>query len=636
MADDFEKSSIERLKRTLYSRNEKVVPKEKRTAVSEGEELDVPTNWGREPSFDIPLQPDTKQNNSFFNKFLIGSLIFFVISLAVALVIFFGGFNMISSNNVNIVVTTPSSVSSGEQMPIALSVVNGNPTDLTSLSLFIDYPDGVQSALTPGKVLSHDQIDLGTIVKGQSKDYTVQTLLFGQKDAIKTFTLRIEYKVAGSNAVFSKTKTFDVLISSSPILLDVSSPSEVNSGDTVTLSINVTSNSSVVVQNSMVKVAYPYGFTYTDSNIKPLRDNSVWNLGDLKGGDKKTLIVRGVLIGQDLEDRSFQISVGTQNQTSPTDFSTALATSIATVGIRKSFFNLTLTSTADGTAPLGQFVPVTVSWENTLPDQIVQSHIEATLSGNVFDRSKVSANNGGFFRSLDNTILWDKNSTTNLKTIAPGEQGQVSFSVGSFASSVQTLLTKNPHIDAHVVITGNRLGTSAGAVSSSADITIKIPTTLSVASQAYRNNGTFSNTGSIPPKADVESTYTIVWTLTNTSNDLASTTVSATLPSGIQWKNEISPASERISYNTDTRVVSWDAGNIYAATGFTYPAKQVSFKVGIIPSVNQIGSAPAILGDAEAFSADTYTGTQVKAGANPLTTRFSDTSFKSPQDIVTK
>jgi hypothetical protein len=52
-------------------------------------------------------------------------------------------------------------------------------------------------------------------------------------------------------------------------------------------------------------------FTYKDSNIKPLRDNSVWNVGDLKDGDKKTLSVTGVLVGQNLEDRTFNISAGT-------------------------------------------------------------------------------------------------------------------------------------------------------------------------------------------------------------------------------------------------------------------------------------------------------------------------------------
>ena len=49
---EFEKSSIERLKRTLYSRNEKIVPKEKRTPVAE-RKADISTDWGTTPSLYI-------------------------------------------------------------------------------------------------------------------------------------------------------------------------------------------------------------------------------------------------------------------------------------------------------------------------------------------------------------------------------------------------------------------------------------------------------------------------------------------------------------------------------------------------------------------------------------------------------
>ena len=67
---EFEKSSIERLKRTLYSRDDSVVPKERRTPVPE-RETDVPHDWGEKASFDISPDTMAKHNNSFFNKFLL-------------------------------------------------------------------------------------------------------------------------------------------------------------------------------------------------------------------------------------------------------------------------------------------------------------------------------------------------------------------------------------------------------------------------------------------------------------------------------------------------------------------------------------------------------------------------------------
>ncbi len=64
---DFDKSSIERLKRTLYSRNDEVVPKEHRTPVQPTGHEDVPTTFGDKPSFVLSFEDKTNSRNSFFN-----------------------------------------------------------------------------------------------------------------------------------------------------------------------------------------------------------------------------------------------------------------------------------------------------------------------------------------------------------------------------------------------------------------------------------------------------------------------------------------------------------------------------------------------------------------------------------------
>ncbi len=632
---NFEKSSIEKLKRTLYSRDENVVPKEHRTPVSP-QESDVPKDWGEAPSFGISYEDMSKSKNSFFNKFLLGSFLFFTIALGIAGFVFFGGLNMISSNNVDVQITAPSSVASGELLSTLISVVNKNPTNMENVSLFIAYPQGVSSADATGTAAMHDKIDLDVIAKGKSKDYTIRTVLFGEKDVIKTFSLRLEYTVTGSNATFSKEKTFDIVLGSSPLLLNVSAPTEINSGEPFTISLDITSNSSTVMKNTLVKVEYPYGFTYKDSNIKPLSGTSVWNIGDLKGGDKKMLTIVGTLVGQDLEDRSFRISSGTGVSSIAKDFDITLATSLLTVGIRKSFFDLSLVSNENNVALLGQYAPVYIKWTNTLPDKIVNSRIEASFTSAILDKSRVSQSNGGFYRSGDNTILWDKNTTNNLISLSPGDSGQVLFNLATIATPAQIKTLRNPHIDIHAVITGERSGVDTATISSSADTTIKIASNLTLTSKTYRNTGSLQNIGPIPPKADKETTYTVTWTLTNTTNDVSGATVTATLPTGVMWKAETAPVSERISFNPDTRLVSWNVGNVAAGVGFVNSAKEVSFKVSVTPSVSQIGASLVLVSQATASATDTYATVPLTTGANPVTTAFSDSGFRSGQDIVVK
>ncbi len=632
---EFEKSRIEKLKSALYSRNEDMVPKEKRTPVH-GEETDVPSDWGQRPSFAFSPDDMKQKNNSFFNKFLVVSIVFFVIALGISAFIFFGGLNMISSSNVDIKIIAPSSVSSGETLDLGILIVNNNRTDLEEVSFIISYPEGARGTGSNNKVLSRDVVIVGTIAQGTSKDQSIRLILFGEKDSVKTLTFKVEYKVKGSNAVFSKEKTYDVVIGSSPLLLNVDYPKEINSGQEVTLSIDVTSNSTIVMRNTLVKVEYPYGFTYKDSSIKPLRDNSIWNMGDLKNGDKKTLKVTGILVGQNMEDRSFRVSVGTASSDTSKDFDTDLAVSQLTMGIRKSFFDLSVNSSSGMTVLIGQNTNISINWQNTLPDKIVSSQIVATISGNAFDRSMVVVSNGGLYRSTDNTITWDKNSTPELGGISPSDEGQVTFSLASFSNPVQIRGIKNPNLVVRVVMTGDRSGINAGTVTSTEDITIKLESILSISAFSYRNKGPFSNTGPIPPRADQESTYTVTWTATNTSNDLSDTVVSAVLGAGIVWKGEISPTSERVAYNPDTRTVSWNIGNISSGVGFTSSPKEVSFKVGVTPNITQIGQSLNIVGTTNIFAKDTYTTTIIKSASPAVTTRFSDPGFVEGQAVVAK
>ncbi len=629
---DFEKSSIERLKRTLYSRDEKKIPKEKRTPVS-GRTNSVPTDWGTTSNFDIHDEEMTKSNSSFFNKFLIGSFGFFIVCLAIAGYIFFGGFNTISSENLEMKVAAPSSVSSGEEVTMDLSITNTNRTDLEQAVLFIDYPEGALSA-GENKLLSRDKIDLGTISSGQSKDQTVRAILSGEKESIKSFNFRIEYKVKGSNAVFSKVKQYDVVISSSPIILNVTNPSEINSGQDLSLSIDIISNSNVVMKNAVVKVEYPYGFTYKNSNIKPVRDNSVWNIGNLKNGEKKNLLITGTLIGQNLEDRSFKISAGSQDPGAVSDFEIALVTNTTTIGIRKSLFDMKIV--ADSVSKMGMSIPVTVNWQNILPDKILNTVLTATISGNIVDRSLVQADNGGYYRSVDNVIVWDKIGTKELENISSGDSGRVSFSVASLPSSSQTNTIKNPYININVRSTGDRSGVETGEVSSNEDFMVKIASVFALSAKSYRNFGPFTNTGPIPPQADKESTYTITWVLTNTSNDLKNAVVTATLPVGVDWKEEISPVGEKVSYDSEKRIVTWNVGNISFGTGYSYSPKSVSFKLGIIPSISQVDSTPNLLTGVSAVATDTYAEVQLVSSTQSVSTQFSDPNYNGRDGSVIK
>ncbi len=636
---EFEKSRIERLKRSLYSRDDSRVPQEKRTPVSSPvipEEDLTPRDWGEKPSLDVPYEDIVPaKRNSFFEHFFGISLIFFCVSLGVAIFIFFGGFNMISSSNVDIKITGPSSVASGDELDADLTVLNGNRTELQNATLYIDYPEGTRA--TAGvTTLGHDKISLGTIPAGKTGNYSLRAVFFGQTNSLKTVHVTLEYGVKGSTATFSKDKSYDISLGSAPLLLNVTYPKQVDSGEQMTLTVDLTSNSNAVVPHTLVKIEYPYGFTFASASQKPTVGNALWDVGDLKNGDKKTLSITGALVGQDNEQRSFRVSVGTKSNDPNKDFDALLGQSDATIAINKSFFNLSLTSSNPSLlSNIGQSVPVTITWQNTLPEKILNGVVVATISGNVVNRSSVSASNG-FYRSLDNTVTWDKNSLPILSVLSFGDTGQTSLYVSSIADPVIVRSIKNPHIDISVVMRGNRVTDNASSISSSGNITIKLSSILALVAQSSHATSAFTTTGPIPPRADKQSTYGITWTLSNTSNDLTGGIVSATLPVGVSWIGKVIPSSESVVYNPDTRVVVWNVGSLSSGTGFSLLPKTITFEVGLTPSITSVGQSAALTSVATASAHDSYTNATLSASAQTVTTRYSDPSFKSGDDIILK
>jgi hypothetical protein len=364
---------------------------------------------------------------------------------------------------------------------------------------------------------------------------------------------------------------------------------------------------------------------------------ALWSLGDLKNGDNKTLTITGTLVGQDQEDRSFDISAGVGANPGQLNFVTPLSEQLATIGIRKSFFNLAIVNRSNNGQTFGQLdssVSLSLQFQNTLPDKIVSSQIGVQFSGNVFDPSRVSADSGGFYSSSNSSILWNKNTTGSLAAISPGDSGQVSFSLSPISN--QNQLIKNPHIDISATMSGSRTGSQAADISSTQNLTFKFLSVLGLSAKSYRMVGPLTNIGPIPPRANIESTYTITWTLTNTSNDLTGATVFATLPVGVVWKNATSPASERIAYDSDSRTITWSVGAVSAGTGFNFSPRAVSFQVGLTPSLTQVGSPVDILPFSKVSATDTYVQTTISTSAGDVTTRFSDPGFVGGQEMVTK
>jgi hypothetical protein len=255
--------------------------------------------------------------------------------------------------------------------------------------------------------------------------------------------------------------------------------------------------------------------------------------------------------------------------------------------------------------------------------------IEIRLDGAVVDDKAVDVTDG-FYRSLDNTIIFNKETKAELAEIRPQDKEDLSFSFGTLDLATSQSILKGPQIRVTSSIDGIRIsneGTENG-IKEEEYKTIKVLSDINVGAYTLYNSGPFTNSGPIPPKVEQPTTYTIMWSITNTSSDLDNVQVVSTLPSYVTWNSSSSPSSEDVKYDSSSRQVTWNIGNVSAGTGFITTPKNMRFQVTLLPSASQIGTYPNLVRNTKITGRDKFTGTNFEQSimdANTILQDYTDT-----------
>ncbi len=634
--DEDKINHIEEISKKLYSRNENLLRKKKGNELPEMH-YGIPREWNEEKFTSTPMK--IKLPHTFFKKFFFFSAAFFAVALIFTFVKFYGGSNTISPQNIDITVLGNAFAAGGEELPLQVVIENKNNVSLQLADLLVEYPKGSSGETTGDFVRIRKS--LGTIGAGGVANEAIKVTLFGEQGTTKDIKVSLEYRVESSNAIFVKDAIHTVNISSSPILLSIEAPQSVTSNQEMTLNVKVTSRIQQVSKGILLKVQYPSGFKFESATPGPLVGEDTWDLGDLALDAVKSISIKGTLLGQDGEERSFKAYVGEGDPKDLSTIGTIYNSLLQTVSITRPFIEARLLinnlDQEEFAAGSGSPISAEIHWTNNLPTRVDDMQIKARITGNALNKSSIKALSG-FYNSTDDTITWDRNTEGDLSSVDPGATGVLTFTFTPTAlSSGSGSFVAEPTVDIGVSISGKQpaSGNILSEINNSESKKIKINSDLQIVSKALYYSGPFQNSGPIPPKAEQKTTYTITWTVMNTANSVSGAEVKATLPFYVKYAGVVSPPGENISFNQTTREVLWSLGQVAASTGFGGDAREVSFQVELTPSVSQVGSAPQLLSETVLTGVDNFTNSNLKSTRNSLNTRLSnDTTFKSGDESV--
>ncbi len=542
---------------------------------------------------------------------LLGSLgIFAVVALFSSLYMLMGG-SAISSDNISINISGPSTLAGGDTVSLQFGVTNQNTVAIETATLVIRYPAGTRSVVEPIENLFEQRIPLQGLAPGEAKNIPVQVAVFGQENEEKQITATIEYRMVGSNGMFFKeAEPYRMQITSSPLVLEVTSVQKVASGQTMDITVRAKSNASAPLKNILVSAKYPNGFSFSESTPAPVFNENVWRIDELLPEQNVTITIKGVPSGQANERFVINLDAGPARPDNQFIVGSTLAIASFEYTIERPFIDVRveINQSQDPVVVIeeGENGRAQIFVTNTLDETVYDMVVEVVPGGNILNESSLNTSSG-FYDSNRGVVRFEPSNNPDFREVRPGQTRTLDFSVTPLAPKNAASFELLVNVYARRLAQSSAQEQLLGTVRAEARYT-------SIAQVATQMN---LGTGVVPPKVGQATVYQANLVARAGVNDLTNTVVKTTLPVYVEWTNQYT-GDGTVDYNPVTKEITWQAGNI--ETGRT---KELVFSVSLLPSSSQVGITPVLVNQQTLTATDRFTNSELNAIGGQVTTELS-------------
>ena len=514
----------------------------------------------------------------------------------------------------------PGKASLSQEVEWTVTYRNNGNIKLEDPHLTFEFPDNTVSASlldeVNGNTVSSGRVEIGPdkigdIYPGEEKSFKFKGRLIGKEGDVKTARAWLTYHPKNIKAIYKSSTTLVTTINSVPLTLDFDLSPKVEPEHNFKFAINYFSNLDYPLTNLGIKVEYPSGFEFIDSNPKTV-GRTEWDIPLLNKADGGRIEIKGKLSGEIKEQKIFKATLGIWKKN---EF---IALKEVERGTEITNPRLDIFQEVNGQrkyiANPGDLLHYEIYFRNIGTEPLKNLFLAVNLNGNAFDFDSLKVDNGQFGKG-DDSIVWDWRDVPKLQFLDQGEEGKVEFWVKLKDWKIKNYQEKNPILKDSVLISKIRQ-----------DFEIKLNSKLFVSQKGYYNGDVFSNSGPNPPELGKETTYTIIWQAKNYYNDVKNVKVKAVLPPNVRLTGKIFPQEESSNFSFDdlSREIVWsvrDGQAMKAGDGILTPAPNISFQVAITPTSDQKNGNDLLIGKATISGEDQWTGEKIEETADEIKTK---------------
>ncbi len=543
---------------------------------------------------------------------------------------------------VRLIMDSPEAVTAGNDFTIRLLYENNNKLSLNNAVLVFDKPaEFTFGKGGVGEYIKSKEITIGNINSGGVGELKLKGMLIAPMDSDINFKFHLKFNPGNVNAAVEKTVETGIKISNVPISISLEVPASPISGYPAEYKVSFTNETSSDAEKVAIFADYPGSFTFISADIQPiLGNNKVWNIETLKGKEKKSLTIKGVINGNKDEAVNMKMSIGLMSSKGFVKYAEASGASILILPP----INLTeiVNEGVFYNANPGEELNVVIKYKNNSADTFESLRIASNLAGEVLDYGTLIVENGNYDEIPDPaaakeaTINWSDRTSPSLSLLGTAEEKEVRFKIRvKDKLPVKDASSINFVIKNFVKVYAKSGANSAEKIITDNEFITKLSTKLILNAKAYYNDdGRIVNTGPVPPRVGEETNFTVHWQMLNMSNDARDVVVKASLPPGFIWSAKTIPkdAPIKLDWEGQNGFLLWRVGDLPANAGIFSPVQEIIFQLGVRPEIRDIGDYKTIIGKTEITGIDNFTGVPLKTERGEITTRLFDDISIGPEE----
>lgn len=556
---------------------------------------------------------------------IIGILVVLLAASLAGFYFFVHSSDKFNESDVQITPDVPMSISSGDIFSFSLVVANKGSVALEQVSVALQAPTNYvfDSAEPSPTDEAKNTWQVGTIKPNTSKIIKISGAVTGDKGSSVDFGAVVTYRPSNFNSDFSANQLFSMTINDSVLGLDLTMPTKAVSGHAAEYKIKYTNNGTETMSNVRVILSLPNNLTATEYKPAATKDKNVWEFPSLKSNESGTITFSGTLTGDEGGAGEVKVQIGYVDKSGEFHLQNEESSIVFLVNPQL-VLTLQLNDSANNNvADFGQKLNYVLKYRNDSQSEIKNLALTAEFTGVVINWDSLVMSVTG--TQKDNQITWDGTQIPGLKSVKPGDQGEIQYSF-TLKDNIQpakstdknyTLLSKSTASSKDVVdLEGTNLVVESNSISTKLNSKLE----LRAEGRYYDDQSIPVGHGPLPPVVGQTTTYRVYWYIRNNANEVVNATVKAVVPSNVAWPSDSRVSAGSLSYNATTRTITWSINKIPPQVGQSIAELEASFELQITPLAADVGTTIRLLEKSTIQATDSFTSQELTKNQDFITT----------------